>query len=294
MRIRRRDGRRHRGDRRDGRAWDDTRTADNLSDREASGRGDRDIVLPVVAARGGEGGRCTREEVRRRGGVLKVEGERTLVDDRATREGVLAENREVTRARLDQRTGTGNEGGRGDGDVTIGVDLNGAVAGEDDVQATLGGSINPREREVSEGVKVMQDTRASRGEVQVADRESVGVTACSGDGAHIKVARAEVVVGDALRSHSRSQIASENEGAEATHAALLVDRARIDARRRAGGLRICEAEHRGVNQAAVEGQRRGGAGRRAAGIIVTDTEVGRADVVRCASQVQRTRAAGTA
>ena len=185
MRIRRGDGRSHRGDGRDSRAWDDTRAADNLSDREASGRGDRDIVLAVVAARGGEGGRCTREQVRRRGGVLKVEGERALVDDRATREGVLAENREVTRARLDQRTGTGNEGGRGDGDVTVGVDLNSAVAGEDDVQATLGGRINAREREVSEGVKVMQDTRASRGEVQVTDREGVGVTARARDGAHI-------------------------------------------------------------------------------------------------------------
>ena len=108
-----------------------------------------------------------------------------MVDDRATREGILAENREVTRARLDQRTGTGNEGGRGNGDVTVGVDLNGAVAGEDDVQATLGGRINAREREVSEGVEVMQDTRASRGEVQVTDREGVGVTACARDGAHI-------------------------------------------------------------------------------------------------------------
>ena len=242
MRIRRRDGRSHRGERRDGRAWDDTRAADNLSDREACRRGDRDIILSVVTARSGESGRRSREEVRGRRGVLKVEGECALVDDRAAREGILAEDREVTLARLDQRACAGDEGSRGDGDVTISVDLDGAVAGEDDVQATLGSRIDPGECQVGEGVKVMQYARARGREVQITNREDVRVATRARDGADIEVARAEVVVGNALRSHGRSQIASENQGAEATHAALLVDRARIDARGRAGGLRIREAE----------------------------------------------------
>ena len=295
MRIRGGDGRCHRGDRRDGRAWDDTRTADNLSDREASGRGDRDIVLAVIAAGGGKGGRRTREQVRRRGGVLEVEGERALVDDRATREGVLAENREVTRARLDQRTGTGNQGGRGDGDVTVGVDLNGAVAGEDDVQATLSGGINAREREVSEGVEVMEDTRARGREVQVTDRGRAGVATGAGDGADKKVARAEVVVGDAQRSHRHGLITSKHEGPEAAHAPLLIDRSRVDTAIRGGrGLRIRQTEDRRVDEAAVEGERGGGTGGSATSIIQAHAIVGRPDIVRRARQVQRADAAGTA
>ena len=73
----------------------------------------------------------------------------------------------------------------------------------------------------------MQYARARGREVQVTNREDVRVAARARDGAYIEVARAEVVVGDALRSHGRSQITSKNEGAEATHAALLAQMHRV-------------------------------------------------------------------
>ena len=97
-------------------AVDDDRVA--RSDCAGSERGD--VTATDAHARGRVGGQ--RDEARR-GDV-----ERALVDDRAAREGILTEDCEVACARLDQRTGTGDEGSRGDGDVTIRVDLNGAVA----------------------------------------------------------------------------------------------------------------------------------------------------------------------
>ena len=73
----------------------------------------------------------------------------------------------------------------------------------------------------------------------------------------------------------------------------MIDRARIDTRGRARRLRICEAEDGGVDEAAVEGERGSRAGRGAAGIVEADAVIRRPDIVRCAGQVQRARAAGT-
>ena len=248
-----------------GRSHGDIRTADGTTRRRhARGRAGQDVGSV--------------------GGIAEIEEQRAFVEDGAAEVRLVAAEDERAFAGLGEGAGATQERGGFNGERAARVDLDGRGVGQVDVQTAGGGGVEAGKRQVGRGVEVAQDAAV---EVQVTDGAGVGEAGRTGDRADEELAAVEDVGRATVGDEAGSQGTTEDQGADAGRAAVLGEGRHIGGRgERTRGFGGREAEDRGVEEAAVEGERTraGGAGG-AAGVVAADLEHGGADVELGAGEV---------